>query len=105
MSAGETIAFAVTGLGAAALLMWWGVHMLRVLTLALEGHYEFHGDTLTRRSRLGGFVRFFIWAVVAATAWSFWIDWIWFEDFGFAMAALMVRLQWILHILAELADD
>jgi hypothetical protein len=105
MSAGETVALGVSGLASAALLMWWGVRVLRLLTLALEGHYEFHGDSLTKRSRLGGFARFFLWAVVAATAWSFFIDWLWFEDLGFAVGALLVRLEWILHILAELADD
>ena len=105
MSAGESIALVVTASGTAALLMWWGVRVLRLLTLALEGHYEFHGDTLTKRSRLAGFGRFFLWAVVAATAWSFYIDWFVFEDLGFAVSALMVRLQWILEILAALADD
>lgn len=105
MSGGDYIAFGVTALGFAALLAWWGVRALRLLTLALEGHYEFHGDTLTKRSRLGGFARFIFWAVVTATVWSFYIDWIWFEDLEFAIAALMVRLQWIFEILAALSDD
>jgi len=105
MSAGETMALGFSALGCMALLAVVGMRVLRLLTLALEGHYEFHGDSLTRRSRLGGFFRFILWAVAAAVTWSFFIDWFWFEDFDFAVGALLLRLEVVLHILAELGDD
>jgi hypothetical protein len=105
MSGGDYIGFAVSSLICAAILGVTGVHVLRTLTLALEGHYEFKGDSLTKRSRLAGFTRFFIWAVLGATAWSFFIDWIWFQDLDFAFAALWVRLEIVFEILHALSDD
>ncbi|MEZ5666781.1 MAG: hypothetical protein R3F55_04980 [Alphaproteobacteria bacterium] len=105
MAAGELTALVLSGLGCAALLGVLGVRMLRGFVLAMEGHREFHGDSLTKRSRLGGFVRFFLWALGGAVTWSFYIDWLWFEDFGYAFSALMVRLEIVFRILAELSDD
>ena len=97
MSAGDYIGFAISASLCAALFGVTGVYVLRTLTLALEGHYEFKGDSLTKRSRLAGFTRFFIWAVLAATAWSFFIDWIVFQDLDFALAALWVRLEIVIE--------
>jgi len=105
MSAGDYIGFAISASLFAALFGATGVYVLRTLTLALEGHYEFKGDSLTKRSRLAGFARFIIWAVLAATAWSFFIDWIVFEDLEFAFTALAVRLQVIIEILSHLSDN
>lgn len=105
MSGGDYIGFAVSSLICAAVLGVSGVYVLRTLTLALEGHYEFKGDSLTRRSRLAGFARFIIWAVLGATAWSFFIDWIWFQDLDFALTALWIRLEIVLEILQALGDD
>ena len=105
MSTSESITFAVSALAVAAVCAVTGVYAVRTLTLALEGHYEFKGDSLTRRTRLGGFVRAGLWATVVVLAWSFFIDWYWFQDVGFAFAALMVRLEVVLHILAELGDN
>lgn len=105
MSAGETLGFGLSALACTAALLAIGVRVLRSLTLALEGHFEFKGDSLTRRSRLAGFTWFFLWAVAAAMTWSFFIDWFWFEDLDFAITALLVRLEVVLHILAELGDN
>ena len=55
MSAGDYIGFAISASLCAALFGVTGVYVLRTLTLALEGHYEFKGDSLTKRSRLAGF--------------------------------------------------
>ena len=105
MTASETIVFAISALAASAVCAATGVYAVRTLTLALEGHYEFKGDSLTKRSRLGGFVRAGAWAICVVLTWSFFIDWIWFQDAGFALAALLVRLEIVLHILAELGDN
>ncbi len=101
----DYVSFAISALLSAALLGWTGIYVLRTLTLALEGHYEFKGDSMTKRSRLGGFTRVFFWVIAAALAWSFFIDWIWFEDLGFATAALMVRLEIVFEILASMGDN
>lgn len=105
MTPAETIVFAVSALVAAAACSATGIYAVRALTLAMEGHYEFKGDSLTKRSRLGGFVRAGLWSIVVVLTWSFFIDWFWFQDAGFALAALMVRLEIVLHILAELGDN
>lgn len=105
MSAGDYLGFAISASLCAALFGATGVYVLRTLTLALEGHYEFKGDSLTKRSRLAGFARFFIWAVLAATAWSFFIDWIAFQDLEFALTALAVRLHFVIEILSSLSDN
>ncbi len=105
MPTSELITFAVSALAVAALFAVTGVYAVRTLTLALEGHYEFKGDSLTKRTRLGGFVRAGLWSLGVVLAWSFFIDWYWFQDAGFAFAALMVRLEVVLHILAELGDN
>ncbi|MEM7444766.1 MAG: hypothetical protein AAF414_15695 [Pseudomonadota bacterium] len=105
MTAGDYLGFAISASICAAIFGATGVYVLRTLTLALEGHYEFKGDSLTKRSRLAGFARFFVWAVLAATAWSFFIDWIVFEDLDFAFAALAVRLHFIIEILSAMSDN
>lgn len=105
MSAGDYLSFAISASIFVALFGATGVYVLRTLTLALEGHYEFKGDSLTKRSRLAGFARFIIWAILAATAWSFFIDWIVFQDLEFAFTALAVRLQFVIEVLSSLSDN
>ena len=105
MSIHETVAFAFWALVCVAVLAATGVHVMRTLTLALEGHYEFKGDSLTKRSRLAGFTRVALWSIAVVTAWSFFIDWFWFEDLQFALAALAWRLQYVLLIIVEIMGD
>ena len=88
-----------------AVLTAIGVHVVRTLVLALEGHYEFKGDSLTKRSRLAGFTQVALWSIAVVTAWSFFIDWFWFEDLEFALAALAWRLQYILQIVVEIMGE
>jgi hypothetical protein len=103
--AGPTLAMAVSGALAFALFAAIGVLAVKNLTLALEGKMEFQGDSLTKRSRLAGFAWFALWAVGVALAWSFFIDWYWFGDLTLALANLWLRLEIILHVLAEMSSD
>ena len=105
MSSSDIILFAILALACVAVLAATGIYVMRTLTLALEGHYEFKGDSLTKRSRLAGFVRVALWSIAVVTAWSFFIDWIWFQDLEFALAALALRLQYVLQIVAEIMSD
>ncbi len=52
-----------------------GVNIIQSLTRAIEAKYEFSGDSLTKRSRLKGFLFFGFWALAAVVNWSFAFDW------------------------------
>ena len=105
MSLTETLWFGALTLAFAVTSTATGIYTVRTLTIALEGHYEFKGDSLTKRTRVGGFTRVIIWSVCVVMAWSFLIDWYWFADLEFAIAAFMVRLEIVMHILSALGDN
>ena len=105
LSPTEMLWFSALALACALVSTATGIYTVRTLTIALEGHYEFKGDSLTKRSRLAGFTRVIIWSICVVMAWSFFIDWFWFADLDFAIAAFLVRLEIVLHILAALGDN
>ncbi len=105
LSLTETIWFGAFALACAVASTATGIYTVRTLTIALEGHYEFKGDSLTKRSRVAGFTRVILWSVCVVMAWSFLIDWFWFADLDFAITAFLVRLEIVLHILAALGDN
>ncbi len=90
---------------ATLLLVGLGVPIIKRLTLAMEGHFEFSGDSLTKRSRLAGFLYFTAWALVSVLAWSFFADWFFTGSLEYALTLLALKAEIVIRILAELGSD
>lgn len=78
-----------------------GIPLLKSLTLAIEGHREFKGDSMTRREKTKGWVGAVIWAVVAVIIWSFFIDWFRAGNIEFAQDAMGYRIEKLMEAAAR----
>ena len=91
------IGFAVSILGVIAVMTAAGIPLLKSLTLSIEGHREFKGDSMTRREKTRGWVGAVIWAIVAIIIWSFFIDWLRAGNIEFARDAMGYRIEKLLE--------
>ncbi len=74
-------------------MVYFGMSALKSLILAIEGHKEFDGDSLTRRARTKGWVAAAIWAVIAILVWTFYVDWLRSGSSQFAFEAMGWRIE------------
>ena len=102
---GDPVEFTIYILFSFVIILVSGVHVVRKLTLALEGKYEFKGDSISKRSRLAGFTVFFLWVMFASVNWSFAFDWFLSGSIEYAYDRLWIKVYVILEILAALGDD
>lgn len=70
-----------------------GIPLLKSLTLSIEGHREFKGDSMTRREKTRGWVGAVIWAAAAMVIWSFFVDWLRAGNIDYATDALAYRIE------------
>lgn len=101
----EPVGFFIFATLAAVVMVASGVPVVKRLTLALEGHYEFKGDSLTKRSRLAGFMWFFGWLLIAVVTASFFFDWLLSGSVEYAFLMLGYKVEIIFRILAEMGND
>ena len=92
------IGFAVALLFVTAGMVLVGIPLLKSLTLAIEGHKEFKGDSLTRRERTQGWVGAVVWAVIAIVIWTFFVDWFRAGNLEYARHALSWRIEHIISM-------
>lgn len=78
-----------------------GVPLLKSLTLSIEGHREFKGDSMTRREKTRGWIGSVVWAFVAMVIWSFLIDWFRAGNIEYAQDALGYRIEKIVQALSR----
>jgi len=90
--------FAVVLVAVTAGMVLVGIPLLKSLTLAIEGHKEFKGDSLTRRERTQGWIGAVVWAVFAIVVWSFFADWFRAGNLEYARDALSWRIENIIYI-------
>ena len=88
-----------------AIILVTGINIIKSLTLALEAKYEFHGDSLTKRSRLKGFLLFGFWLLAASVNWSFFFDWYLTGSSAQAFERLADRAYIIILILDSMSSD
>lgn len=88
-----------------AVLLVIGANIVRSLTLALEAKYEFTEDSLTKRSRLKGFIFFGFWSLAAVVNWSFAFDWYLSGSSQVAFERLWDKAHIILILLEALSSD
>jgi len=91
------IGFAVALLAVIAGMVFVGIPLLKSLTLSIEGHREFQGDSMTRRERTQGWIGAALWAIAAIIIWSFFIDWLRAGNLEYAQDALGYRIQKIVE--------
>jgi hypothetical protein len=82
-----------------------GVLAVQKLTVALEGRYEFIGDSLTKRSRFAGISLFFLWALLASVNWSFAFDWFLSGSVDYAFERLGIKILIIFELLEAFGND
>lgn len=82
-----------------------GVNIIQSLTRAMEAKYEFHGDTLTKRSRLKGFVFFGLWLLASTVNWSFVFDWYLTGSSQIAFERLSDKAYLIFILLEAMSND
>ena len=78
-----------------------GIPLLKGLTLAIEGHREFKGDSMTRRQKTQGWVGALIWMLVAIVIWSFYVDWARAGNIEYAQDALAYRIEKIIENMGD----
>lgn len=78
-----------------------GIPLLKSLTLSIEGHREFKGDSMTRREKTRGWVGAVVWALIAIVIWSFFIDWFRAGNIEYAQDALAYRIEKIVEAMAR----
>ena len=88
-----------------AIILVTGINIIKSLTLALEAKYEFHGDSLTKRSRLKGFVLFGFWLLAAIISWSFAFDWYLSGSVQVAFERLARKAELIVILLQAFSND
>lgn len=91
------IGFALTLLAVTAGMVFAGIPLLKSLTLSIEGHKEFKGDSMTRREKTRGWIGSVVWAMVAIVIWSFFVDWFRAGNLDYAQDALAYRIEKILE--------
>jgi len=87
------IQFAISLLVVIAGMVVSCIPLLKALTLAIEGHKEFEGDSMTRRQKTQGWIGAAIWSLVAIVIWSFFIDWGRAGNIDYATDALAYRVE------------
>jgi len=87
------IGFVISLILVAAAMAGIGIPVLKSLTLSIEGHREFSGDSMTRRQKSKGWVGAVIWAIVAVIIWSFFVDWFRAGNVYYAQDALSWRIE------------
>jgi len=70
-----------------------GVPVLKSLTLSIEGHREFKGDSMTRREKTRGWLGALVWSLAAIVIWSFYVDWLRAGNIEYAQDALAYRIE------------
>ncbi len=70
-----------------------GVPLLKSLTLSIEGHREFKGDSLTRRQKTRGWFGALVWTLITIVIWSFYVDWLRAGNIEYAQDALAYRIE------------
>lgn len=78
-------------------MVFAGMPLLKSLTLSIEGHKEFKGDSLTRREKTRGWVGALVWALLAIVIWTFFVDWFRAGNAEYAQDALGYRIQKMLE--------
>ncbi len=91
------IGFAVALLAVIGGMVFVGIPLLKSLTLSIEGHKEFKGDSMTRREKTQGWVGAVLWAIVAIIIWSFFVDWFRAGNLEYAQDALGYRIEKIIE--------
>lgn len=95
------IGFAAALLAVMAGMVFAGIPVLKSLTLAIEGHKEFKGDSMTRREKTRGWVGAVVWAIVAIVIWSFFVDWLRAGNLSYAQDALGYRIAKIIEMASK----
>ena len=85
--------FALALLGTVFAMSVIGIPLLKSLTLSVEGHREFKGDSMTRREKTRGWMGAVVWSIAAIIIWSFYIDWLRAGDIDFAIEAMAYRIE------------
>ena len=70
-----------------------GIPLLKSLTLSIEGHREFKGDSMTRREKTRGWVGAVVWSIFAIIIWTFFVDWFRAGNIDFATEAFAYRIE------------
>lgn len=78
-----------------------GVPLLKSLTLSIEGHREFKGDSMTRRKKTRGWVGALVWCIFAIIIWSFYVDWARAGNIDYARDAMSYRIERILENMGD----
>ncbi len=86
------IGFAAALMAVMAGMVFAGIPLLKALTLSIEGHKEFKGDSMTRRQKTRGWIGAVVWAIVAIVIWSFFVDWYRAGTLEYAQDALGWRI-------------
>ncbi len=87
------IGFAVALLVVMGGMVFVGIPLLKSLTLSIEGHKEFQGDSMTRREKTRGWIGAVVWAIAAIIIWSFFVDWFRAGNLEYAQDALGYRIE------------
>jgi len=87
------IGIGITLLIVMAGMVYAGIPLLKSLTLSIEGHKEFTGDSMTRRQKTKGWVGAVVWAIAAVVIWSFFVDWFRAGNLEYAQDALGWRIE------------
>ncbi|NOR61279.1 MAG: hypothetical protein GQ535_02145 [Rhodobacteraceae bacterium] len=74
-----------------------GIPLLKSLTLSIEGHREFKGDSMTRREKTRGWLGALVWSLAAIVIWSFFVDWLRAGNIEYAQDALAYRIEKIME--------
>ena len=85
----------------AAVMSLIGVPLLKSLTLSIEGHKEFKGDSMTRREKTRGWIGAVVWAIAAIIIWSFFVDWFRAGNIEYAQDAMAYRIEKIMESAAR----
>jgi len=91
------IGIVITLLIVAAGMAFAGIPLLKSLTLSIEGHKEFKGDSMTRREKTKGWIGAVVWAIAAVVIWSFFVDWFRAGNLEYAQDALGWRIEKIIQ--------
>ncbi len=91
------IGFAMTLLVVMAGMVFAGIPLLKSLTLSIEGHKEFQGDSMTRREKTQGWIGAVVWAIAAIIIWSFFVDWFRAGNLDYAQDAMAYRIEKIME--------
>jgi len=93
----NTAGFIVALLVVTGGMVFAGIPLLKSLTLSIEGHKEFKGDSMTRREKTRGWIGALVWAFLAIVIWSYFVDWFRAGTAEYAQDALGYRISKILE--------